>query len=129
MFYVNFSVKYFKCAPKWSLPYFRPILAAIFVTVATVKVKLKPDLYTWAIAIITNKKNLVESNYHFLTQYGGQNSLLLHVFVVFFSYIVKDRKFDVTYIINGLLGSLVAITGMFHRRIQRGGRGSGPPPP
>ena len=32
--------------------------------------------------------------------------------VFLFSYIVKDRKFDVTYIINGLLGSLVAITGM-----------------
>jgi len=29
----------------------------------------------------------------------------------YFSYIVKDRRFDVTYIINGLLGSLVAVTG------------------
>ncbi|XP_052799138.1 putative ammonium transporter 3 [Mya arenaria] len=28
------------------------------------------------------------------------------------SYIVKDRKFDVTYMINGLLGSLVSVTGV-----------------
>ena len=87
-------------------------MAAIFVTIATVKVKLIPDFNTWIIAIITNKKNLVKSYYHFLTPYGGKNSLLLHVFIFLFSYIVKDRKFDVTYIINGLLGSLVAITGM-----------------
>ena len=29
-----------------------PILAAIFVTIAMVKVKLRPDLYTWTIVMI-----------------------------------------------------------------------------
>ena len=32
--------------------YFQPILAAIFVTIATIKVKLIADLYTWAIVLI-----------------------------------------------------------------------------
>ena len=31
--YVNFSVKPLKFAPKWSISYFQPILAAIFVTI------------------------------------------------------------------------------------------------
>ena len=30
---------------------------------------------------------------------------------VFFSYVLKQRKMDVSYIINGVLGSLVSITG------------------
>ena len=38
--YVNRSVKRLKFAPKWSISYFQPILAAIFVTIATVKVEL-----------------------------------------------------------------------------------------
>ena len=52
-------------APKWSISYFQPILVAIFVTIATVKVKIISDLYTWAI-VLTNKKNLVKSKFHFL---------------------------------------------------------------
>ena len=44
------SVKGLKFASEWSLFNFQPILAAIFV--ATVKVKLIPDLYTWAIVLI-----------------------------------------------------------------------------
>ena len=39
-------------APKWSLSYFQPILAAIFVTIATVKIELIPDFYTWAVVLI-----------------------------------------------------------------------------
>ena len=37
---------------KWSILYFLPILAATFVTIAMVKVKLIPDFITWAIAQI-----------------------------------------------------------------------------
>ena len=44
--YVNFSVKCLKFTPKWSLSYFQPILAAIFVTIAMVKIESIPDLYT-----------------------------------------------------------------------------------
>ena len=39
-------------APKWSIVYFQPILAAIFVTIATIKVESMPDFYTWAIVLI-----------------------------------------------------------------------------
>ena len=48
---------------------------AIFVTIATVKVKLISDLYTCAIVLINynvcNKKNLVKSEFHFLASGGG----------------------------------------------------------
>ena len=50
--YINFSVKCLKFAPKWTLSYFQPILAAIFVTIATVKVRSISDFYTWAIVLI-----------------------------------------------------------------------------
>ena len=46
--YVNCSVKRLKFAPKWLIFYFQPILAAIIVTIAMVKVKLVSDLYTWS---------------------------------------------------------------------------------
>ena len=44
--YVNCSVERLKFALKWSIFYFQPILAAIYVTIATVQVKLISDLYT-----------------------------------------------------------------------------------
>ena len=50
--YINSSVKSLQFAPKWSFSYFQPILAAIFVTIATVKVELIPDLYTLAFVLI-----------------------------------------------------------------------------
>ena len=49
---INYSVTCLKFAPKWSFSYFPPILAAIFVTIATVKVESKPTLYTLAIVLI-----------------------------------------------------------------------------
>ena len=33
------------------------LLSANFDTIATVKVKLIPGIYTWAIVLVTNKKN------------------------------------------------------------------------
>ena len=50
--YINFSVTCFKFTPKRSFSYFQPILAAIFVTIASVKVESIPDLYTLAIVLI-----------------------------------------------------------------------------
>ena len=44
--------KCLKFAPKWSLTYFQPILAAIFVTIATVRVESTPDFTTWAVVLI-----------------------------------------------------------------------------
>ena len=49
--YVNFSVKPLNFAPKWSIFYFKLILVAIFVTIATVKVKERED-YTLVIVLI-----------------------------------------------------------------------------
>ena len=49
MLYVNFSDKRLKFAPKWSISYFQPILVAIFVTIAIVKVKLIRYLHTLVI--------------------------------------------------------------------------------
>ena len=37
---------------KGQFPIFQPILAAIYVTIAAVKVNLVPDFYTWTILLI-----------------------------------------------------------------------------
>ena len=50
--FVNFSVKCLNFAPKWPISYFQPSLVAIFVTIATVKAELIPDIYTLAIDLI-----------------------------------------------------------------------------
>ena len=52
---VNFLVRCFKFAPKWSISYIQPILAALFITIATVKVKLISFLFTWAIVLIIRR--------------------------------------------------------------------------
>ena len=44
--YVNFSVECLKDVPKLSQSYFQPILEAIFVTIATVKVKFLKQTFT-----------------------------------------------------------------------------------
>ena len=51
--YINSSVTCLQFAPKWSFSYFQPILVAIFVTMATVKVESIPDLNT--LAFVLNK--------------------------------------------------------------------------
>ena len=50
--YINSSVTCLKFAPKWPFSYFQPILAAIFVTIATVKVESIRELNTLAIVLI-----------------------------------------------------------------------------
>ena len=58
MFYVKFSLKRLRFSPKWSISTFQPILAVIFVTIATVKVELIRDFYTLVIVLISkNSKN------------------------------------------------------------------------
>ena len=59
---------------------FHHILAAIFVTIAMVKVKLISDLYTWAIVLINKKEEFGEKRISFFDLIGGgQNSLLMLV--------------------------------------------------
>ena len=72
MFYVNFSVKF---APKWSLSCYQPISAAIFVTIATIKVQLIPDIYIWAIDLINQYEEIGEKQFFS----GGKNSPPMHV--------------------------------------------------
>ena len=62
--FVNFSVKSpIKVVPKLLISHFQPILAAIFVTIATVKVYLLPGFYTWAIVLIILLEEFVKSNF------------------------------------------------------------------
>ena len=63
MLYVNFSVKHLKFAPKWPISYFQPILAAIFVTIATVKVKIIRDVYTLAFVLINLQVEIGEKQF------------------------------------------------------------------
>ena len=66
MIYVNFSVNGPKFDPKWLFFYFQHILAAIFVTIATVKVELISDFYTLAIVSINSEEGFGEKQFLFL---------------------------------------------------------------
>ena len=54
-----------KFGPKWQCLYFKPILSAIFVTIATVKVKYMPDIYTWIILLINQSDEIGENQLQF----------------------------------------------------------------
>ena len=72
MLYINSSVTCLKFAPKWSLAYFQPILATIFVTIATVKVvESMPDFYTLAIVLMNQYKETCEEQLLFFDLIGG----------------------------------------------------------
>ena len=78
MLYINFSVTCLQFAPKRSLSYFQPILAAFFVTIATVKVESIPGYCSNELIRKTCKEQLL-----FFDLIGGggggQNSLLIHL--------------------------------------------------
>ena len=71
MLYINSSVTCLKFAPKWSISYFQPILAAIFVTIATVKVESMPDFDTLAIVVINLYEETCEQQLLFFDLIGG----------------------------------------------------------
>ena len=71
MLYINSSVTCLKFAPKWSFSYFQPILATIFVTIATVKVESMLDFYTLAIVLINQKEETCEEQLLFFDLIGG----------------------------------------------------------
>ena len=60
--YVIFSFKSLNFIPKWSLCYFQPISKAIFVTIATLKVKLILEFYSCAILLINQCKGIGEKH-------------------------------------------------------------------
>ena len=67
MLYINSSVTCLKFAPKWSFSYFQPNLAAIFVTIATVKVESITDLDPLAIVLINKLEETCEEQLLFFT--------------------------------------------------------------
>ena len=69
--YINSSVTCLKFAPKWSYSNFQPILLAIFVTIATVKVKSIPEHYTLAIVLINLYEETCEGQLLFFDPIGG----------------------------------------------------------
>ena len=71
MLYINSSVTCLKIAPKWPFSYFQPILAASFVTIATVKVESIPDFYTLAIVLINLLEETCEEQLLFFDLIGG----------------------------------------------------------
>ena len=71
MLFINSSVTCLQFAPKWSFSYFHPILAAIFVAIATVKVESIPDLYTLAFVLINKYKETLEEHILFFDLIGG----------------------------------------------------------
>ena len=51
--------------------YLQPIFAAIFVTIATVKVESMPDFYTLAIVLINEQEETCEEPFVFFDLMGG----------------------------------------------------------
>ena len=76
MLYINSSVTCLKFAPKWSFSYFQPRLAAIFVTIATVKVESIPELYTLAIVLINQYNETCEEQLLYFDLIGGGGAKL-----------------------------------------------------
>ena len=87
--YINSFVTCLKFAPKWSFSYFQPILVAILVTIAIVKVESMPDLYTLTIVLINQYEETCVEHLLFFDLIGGQSSLLMHV--PLFSFWCIDR--------------------------------------
>ena len=64
------------------------MLAAIFVTIITVKVISIPDFYTWVIVKKISEKQLL-----FLAIYKGHNSLLIYVTLCVVSYCLLNSGY------------------------------------
>ena len=71
MLYTNSSVTCLKFASKWSFSYFQPILAVIYVTIATVKVESMPDFYTLVIVLINQYKETCKEQLLVFDLIGG----------------------------------------------------------
>ena len=71
MLFINSFVTCLKVSSKWSFSYFQPILTAIFVTIALIKVESMSDFNTLAIVLVTNKKKLVNSSFLLFDFIGG----------------------------------------------------------
>ena len=84
--YINSSVTCLKVPPKWKFSYFQPIFAAIFVTIATVKIESIPNLYTCCSNKLIRTRNIfkkdirrLSNTYNFNTT-KWRNPLILPVF-------------------------------------------------
>ena len=83
MIYFNFSVKHINQTSQiWPISYFHPILAAIFLTIATAKVKINRDFYTLAFVLINLHEEIGEKqflNLSLIGEGGGCKKPLMHV--------------------------------------------------
>ena len=76
----NWVSKSLKFGLKWQFLYFKPILLAILVTIATGKSKTNAKiLHLGYSSNKTNKMKLVKSNFSVFGSRGGQNSPLMHI--------------------------------------------------
>ena len=57
-------------------------MAAIFVTIGMLKVKIIPDLCTWTIVLINLQEEFGEKQFSFFGLRGGQNSLFMRIGLV-----------------------------------------------
>ena len=71
----------FKFGSKWQFLYFKPFLSAMFVTIATVKVKLMSDFYTWVVLRMNQSEENGEKQLSDFGSRGGQISPLMHIAV------------------------------------------------
>ena len=74
--YVSQSIQF---GPKWQFFCLKPILFAIFVTIATVKVKQTPGFFTWAILLIIQSEEIDEKQLSVFGSRKNQISPLMHV--------------------------------------------------
>ena len=77
--FLKIGLQKLKIWSKMQFLYFRPILSAIFVTIATVKFKYMPKFYTSVILPINRSKEIGEKQFSVLGSKGGQISPLMHV--------------------------------------------------
>ena len=88
----NSAWKSLKFGSKWQFLYFEPILLAIFVSIATEKVKLTPEFYTWAILLINQLGEIVEKQLSVFGSRGGQICPLMHIPLWSMAYLVMAEE-------------------------------------
>ena len=71
--------KSLKFSQKWQFLYLRSISAAIFVTIATIKLKQILELYTSTILLVDQMDEICEKQLSVFGSRGGQISPLMHV--------------------------------------------------
>ena len=72
-------MKSLKFSPNWQFLDLRSILAVIFVTIATIKLKSVPEFYAGTILIVNQLDEIGEKQLSVFGSRGGKISPLMHV--------------------------------------------------